>query len=69
MEFDQRRIKNWLYPVSVPLWLISHIRNNAHHSDLSSLNGLKGTIIGYCQKTYMRKSLSGSFNVKITGLH
>ena len=37
----------WLYPVSVPLWLISHIRNNGHHSDLSPLNGLKGTITGY----------------------
>ena len=32
--------------VSVPLWLISHIRNNAHHSDLSRLIGLEGTITG-----------------------
>ena len=38
-----------IYPVAVPLWLISHIRNNGHHSNLSPLNGLKGTITGYNQ--------------------
>ena len=43
----EKQIKFWLYPESVPLWLISHIRNNGHHIELSPLNGLKGTITGY----------------------